>query len=193
MRRRTTTTTCLLALGLVAGGAALSGCSAADAAPAPAPTDTAGIGAWPSFLPTPTAAGEARGSVADPAMSYAGSPVLVTLPSGTTVTANVQGPSYPADEGAGADDVPCTFTIQLSAASAAVDLSTARFDVVDSETGGDHVLKPTAGGTVPANVPAGRTVSFALTATVPSGEGFVRFAPDGTRDVAGWDYVAETD
>ncbi|HEY0117194.1 MAG TPA: hypothetical protein VGC04_00265 [Cellulomonas sp.] len=188
MTRRTTTTAALLVVG---GVAVLSGCSAAGAAPAP--TDTAGIGGWPTFLPTPTPGAQARGDVTDPAMSYAGSPVLVTLPSGTTLTADVQGPSYPPDEGAGADSVPCTFTIELRDASAPVDLSAARFDVVDSETGADHLLQPAGGTAIPGTVEPGRTVTFDLVATVPSGEGFVRFAPDGTRDVAGWDYVAETD
>jgi len=56
-----------------------------------------------------------------------------------------------------------------------------------------QALNPAEGTSVPAAVPAGQTVTLRLVATVPGGEGLVRYAPDGTHTVAAWDYVAETD
>jgi hypothetical protein len=173
---------------LLAGAAVLSGCSSST--PAPAATAT-GIGDWPSFLPSPTAAGAAHGSAANPALSYAGSPVVIAT-GGGTVTVNVQGPTYPGDTKVGADSVQCTFTVVLSDASAPIALDHARFDVLD-HTGQVHDLTPPAGQTVPATVQPGATATFELAATVPSGEGMLRYAVDGAGTAAAWDYVAETD
>jgi hypothetical protein len=124
-------------------------------------------------------------------MSYAGSPVIVDLGRGS-VTVNVQGPSYPADTKVGALRVACTFTVVLSEAGRAVDLGAADFNVLD-HAGAVHVLRPVPGATVPAAVRPDQPVTLHLVATVPSGEGLLRYAPDGGDTAAAWDYVAETD
>ena len=181
---RTTRPALLVATGLIL----LSGCAAAPAATSSA----AGIGEWPSFLPTPTAAGLAHGSAADPAMSYAGSPVIVAI-GDAEVLVDLEGPSYPADTKVGADSVHCTFRVTLSGATAGVDLAGAAFDLLDN-AGTVHELVVNPATPLPKVVRPGRTVELTLTTTVPSGEGFVRFYPDGGPDAAaGWDYVAETD
>jgi hypothetical protein len=188
MTRRKTTLVVLL----VACAAVLAGCAHGGATPAAAArTQTAGIGDWPTFLPTPSDAGRSHGSAADPAMSYAGSPVVITLDQGT-VTANVQGPTFPAGTKLGATQVACTFAVVLSDASRAVALDTARFDVLDHQ-GTAHALQPASGQTLPATVQPGQTVTLDLVATVPAGEGQLRYAPDGTHTAAAWDYVVETD
>jgi hypothetical protein len=176
------------AAAILAGLVVLCGCSAGTTPPTS--TDS-GIGDWPTFLPSPSAAGIARGSVDSPAMSYSGSPVIVTTGDGE-VRMDVEGPSYPADTKVGADQVVCTFTITFSGASAAVSLETARFDVVD-HSGVRHALTKLAGSSIPATVSPGQSVVVKLQATLPSGEGFLRFFPTGTAAAAGWDYVAETD
>ncbi len=178
-------TTAVAAL-LVAGATMLAGCSSST--PVPAAT---GIGAWPSFLPSPTAPGTAHGSTADPALSFSGSPVVVEV-AGATVTVDVQGPAYPAGTALNATQVDCTFTVVLRDASAPVALDKARFDVLD-RTGAVHDLAPVAGSSSPTTVRPGATTTLELTATVPSGEGMLRYAPDGTGTAAAWDYVAETD
>lgn len=180
---RTARPALLVATGLIL----LSGCAAAPAATSSA----AGIGEWPSFLPTPSAAGLAHGSTTDPAMSYAGSPVLVTI-GDAEVLVDLEGPAYPADTKVGADSVHCTFRVTLSGATARVDLAGASFDLLDN-AGTVHRLAVDPSTPLQAVRP-GRTVALTLTTTVPSGEGFVRFYPDGGPDAAaGWDYVAETD
>jgi hypothetical protein len=173
---------------LLAGATVLGGCSSSHPSPAAPAT---GFGAWPSFLPSPTTAGTAHGSTADPALSYSGSPVVVDL-GGTTVTVDVQGPAYPAGTALNAPQVVATFTVVLTDASAPVALGTAHFDVVD-HTGAVHELAPAAGRSIPATVRPGSTTTLELTATVPTGEGMLRYAPDGTGTAAAWDYVAETD
>ena len=173
---------------IIAALVVLSGCSAAGATPTPSGT---GIGDWPTFLPTPSAEGIAHGSPANPAMSYAGSPVIVAL-DGAEMTVDVEGPSYPADTKLGADRVACTFTVTLRSASTNVELRAARFDLLD-HSGAVHPLRLIKGTSIPRTLRPGQTVQVRLTTTVPSGEGFVRFYPKGSAAAAGWDYVAETD
>jgi len=198
-RRRRGARAAVVVLALAAG-AALCGCSSPavsspavsssavspDGAPSPEGT---GIGAWPTFLPSPTPDGLARGSATDPALSFPGSPVLADLGTGT-VTVDVEGPSYPAGTPAGASQVACTFTVVFSDATTPVALGASRFDVLDHD-GAVHPALPAPGTTVPPTLEPGTTVTLSLVSTVPSGEGLLRWAPDGTHQVAGSDYVAE--
>jgi len=89
-------------------------------------TGCQGIGEWPTFLPTPSAEEVAHGSPSNPAMSFAGSPVVVAV-EGAELTVDLEGPSYPADTKLGADRVACTFTVTLRSATTAIDLAEARF------------------------------------------------------------------
>jgi hypothetical protein len=131
-----------------------------------------------------------HGSVASPAMSYTGSPVVVSTGSGD-LGIDVQGPAYPSSTKVGATSVPCTFTVTLSGASAAVGLARAHFDLLD-HLGVVHQVKVVS-GSIPSTVRPGQSVTVHLTATVPSGEGLLRFYPSSAGSASGWDYVAETD
>ena len=173
---------------VVAALLVLSGCSVAGAT---TPPGGAGIGDWPTFLPTPSAEGVAHGSPTNPAMSFAGSPVIIAL-GGSELTVDVEGPSYPADTKLGADRVACTFTVELRSASVEVELRGARFDLLD-HSGVVHRLRSIKGTSIPRILRPGQAVQVQLMTTVPSGEGFVRFYPSGSTAAAGWDYVAETD
>lgn len=155
-----------------------------------------GIGAWPSFLPSPSANSMPTGTLADPVMSYPGNPVQVVLSTGR-VEMLVAGPKYPDSTKVGADKVPCTFTITFSHATptsgTAVSLAGARFDVLDSE-GGIHQLKLASGSHLPVSVAPGATATVQVGATLPSGEGLLRYYPVPKQGAIGaWDYVAETD
>lgn len=150
-----------------------------------------GIGDLPSFLPTPTSNGVAHGSAASPAMSYPGSPVIVELATGH-VTVEVAGPSLPPDTKLNADQVVCTFTITLRDADTTVPLAASQFDVLD-HNGGVRPLASASTTTVPAQVDPHQTVTVTVYATLPSGEGLLRYHPTPSAVVAAWDYVAETD
>lgn len=162
----------------------ISGCAAVQ------PSGTgSGIGDLPSFLPTPTANSVAHGSADSPAMSYPGSPVIVKLATGH-VTVDVDGPALPSDTQLNAVQVVCTFTVTLRDADTTVPLVSSQFDVLD-HTGVVHPLSTSA--TVPTQVDPQGSVTFTLYATLPSGEGLIRYHPIGDAVVAAWDYVAETD
>jgi hypothetical protein len=122
-------------------------------------------------------------------MSYPGSPVTVELAMGH-VTVDVAGPSLPPDTTLNADQVVGTFTITLRDADTTIAVAASQFDVLD-HNGGVHPLAASA--TVPAHVEPHQNVTFALYATLPSGEGLLRYHPAASAVVAAWDYVAETD
>jgi hypothetical protein len=164
----------------------ISGCAAVQ------PSGTgSGIGDLPSFLPIPTANDVAHGSADSPAMSYPGSPVIVQLATGH-VTVDVEGPALPSDTQLNAVQVVCTFTVTLRDSDTTVPLAPTQFDVLD-HTGAVHPLAPAASTTVLARVDPHQTVTLKLSATLPSGEGLIRYHPIGGAVVAAWDYVAETD
>jgi hypothetical protein len=167
----------------------VAGCSASGAVPASG--TASGIGDLPTFLPTGTSDGVARGSADSPAMSYPGRPVIVQLATGH-VTVDVEGPSFPPDTKLNADQVVCTFTITLRDSDTTVPLAASQFDVLD-HTGGVHPLAVATSTTLPGTVVPGQATTFTLSATLPSGEGLIRYHPAGERAVAAWDYVAETD
>jgi hypothetical protein len=168
----------------------ITGCTAAPAAVQPSVT-ASGIGDWPSFLPTPSAHGIAHGSADSPAMSYPGSPVIVQLATGR-ITVDVEGPTLPPDTNLNAEQVVCTFTITLRDSDTVVPLVASQFDVLD-HTGGVHALALVASTTAPAQVDPHQTVTLKLAATLPSGEGMLRYHPAEGVVVAAWDYIAETD
>ena len=84
----------------------VAGCSSAPGGQSG--STASGIGDLPTFLPSASANVVAHGSADSPAMSYAGSPVVVQLATGH-VTVDVQGPAFPPDTKLGADQVVCTF------------------------------------------------------------------------------------
>jgi hypothetical protein len=172
-----------LAVVALAAVATLSGCAAAAAHPAPT-----GIGAWPTFLPSPPPASTAHGDAASPALSYAGSPVDVTTADGR-VHVDVQGPQADPGTPLDAETVGATFTVTLSGAKSTIPLAPASFDVLD-HLGSTHQV--VALDPLPDSIAPGTTTTVRLRSLLPAGEGLLRFAPAGD-DLAAWDFVLETD
>lgn len=181
------------ALGLMSCTGLLAGCSATGAndPPSPASSSESGIGSWPTFLPSPTPQGTPTGSLDSPAMSYPGSPVIVHVGTARALM-DVEGPSYPADTKVGAEEVRCTFTIEISGATAPISMKTASFSVLDSQ-GGLHQLTAVPHQKVPDQLEPGHRYRLAVVGVVPAGEGLLRYSPTTAGAVAAWDYVAETD
>lgn len=184
-----------LAVAAVVAALALAGCSAGGS-PSPSPSgnvaEQLAAKSLPSWLPTPSAGGQAVGTAKDPAMSYQGVPVLIKLDRGDALTMNVVGPTAPPGTKVGAEKADLTWTVTVSDATATIPLSLAQFNVQD-ESGAYHGVTASDGGTIPASIKPGETVTFAVHTVAASGEGMVRWAPDGNRVVALWDYVAELD
>jgi len=181
------------ALGLALSAGLLVGCSGPGPGPAPAASSgpEPGIGAWPTFLPSPTPQGVPEGSLRSPAMTYPGSPVLLHVGAAQALW-DVEGPSYPSDTKVGAEEVRCTFTLTIREVSAPISMRTTSFDVLDSH-GGLHRLAAAPHHAVPDRLEPGRDYTLALVGVLPAGEGLLRYYPSTRGAVAAWDFVAETD
>ncbi len=110
---------------------------------------------------------------------------------GGRVRALVVGPSVPEE---GQFPVPettsCTFTVTLDRAGGVVPLRASAFTIVD-EVGKIHHprVPPCAAGARRAG-PA--TVTFLVQAVLPTGNGRLRWAPEGT-PIVSWDFDVEID
>jgi hypothetical protein len=81
----------------------------------------------------------------------------------------------------------------MSGATGPVPVSAADFTSIDEE---NNVYRPVfvAGQPKPpAVLRPGRKISFELRAVEATGEGLMRWAPDGRNIVAKWDFVVEND
>jgi hypothetical protein len=168
------------------------------------PATSAKYGGLPAWLPKPKVAVRriVQASAAHPWLSaIEGDTVAVHLARGH-VLATVVGPSVPAyvadraqdDDDGDSDTAPCTFTVTFSSAAGVVPLDASAFTVLD-ERGQIHRLRVTSagGGSAPARVTPGRPVTLTMAATLPEGEGALRWAPDGPRVIAGWVFGLELD
>ena len=133
------------------------------------------------------------GSTARPGLTVAGGTVQVSTPE-FSVLASVNGPVVP---GEGLPVIQrfttCTWTISLSHVRGSVPISVADFDTIDHlQTTYTLALVP-GQPKLPATLHAGQTVTFKVRAVMPTGEGLLRWAPDGKNIVAKWDYQVEND
>jgi hypothetical protein len=133
-------------------------------------------------------------TAAEPRLAVQGDTVAVRLPRGM-VLATLVGPVVPEE---GEFPVPetsrCTFTVTFTSASGVVPLGGKAFTIVD-ELGHVHdpVVTARGGGPVPARVPPGRTVTLTVTDVLPTGDGGVRWSPQGAKPIVAWDFDVEID
>jgi hypothetical protein len=155
------------------------------------------LGSYPSFLPKSTlhqpTDSVLTGTPQRPALANEGDAVRVKA-SGFSVLVTVTGPQVPG-EGlpfqANADT--CTWVVTLSGATGSVPISAADFTAIDDQ---NNVYKPAfvPGRPKPPTVlKPGQNISFELRAVEATGEGLMRWAPDGHDIVAKWDFVVEND
>jgi hypothetical protein len=133
------------------------------------------------------------GTVANPGLTVNGGYVQVTTPTFSAL-AVVNGPVVP---GEGLPVIQgfttCTWTISISHVRGTVPLSVADFDSIDHQ---QTVYKPAlvpGEAPLPATLRTGQSLSFKIRSVMPTGEGLMRWAPDGDHIVAKWDYQVEND
>jgi hypothetical protein len=181
----------------------LAGCAAAAAHPAaqhPAARHSASgihFGGYASYLPRDTLHYRndttLTGTVQRPALTSEGDAVIVKTPA-WSVLVTVTGPQVPG-EGLPyqAPTTTCTWVVTMSGATGPVPVSAADFSSIDDL---GNVYRPAfvAGQPTPPKVlRPGMKVSFELRVVEATGEGLMRWAPDGTHIVAKWDFVVEND
>lgn len=159
-------------------------------------TPAAKYGQIPSWLPTAKipVGRLVTASAARPWLAVQGDTVVVRLARGR-VHALTVGPTVP-EEGQFPvpKTTPCSFLMTFTAASGTVPINPKAFTIAD-ELG--HIHRPTVtrigGGRPPAQVLPGHTVTLAVRAVLPTGDGALRWAPQGTTPVVSWDFDVEID
>jgi hypothetical protein len=133
------------------------------------------------------------GTVANPGLTVNGGYVQVKTPTFSAL-AVVNGPVVP---GEGLPVIQqfttCTWTISLSHVKGTVPISVADFDSINHlQTVYTMTLVP-GQPPLPTSLHTGQSLSFEVRAVMPTGEGLMRWAPDGNNIVAKWDYQVEND
>jgi hypothetical protein len=152
-------------------------------------------GALPGFLPRLSRQPDSvlAGSVARPAITSEGDGVEVRL-AGGSVLVKVTGPEVPG-EGLPyqARATTCTWTVTLTGATRRVRITVGDFTTLD-HVGAVYHPRPVPGQpALPPSIGPGQTVTFELRAVMLTGEGLMRWAPDGVHIVAKWDFEVEND
>lgn len=158
-------------------------------------------GEIPSWLPKPAAPSDAMvsASAAHPVLAAVeGDTVDAHLYAGSAYVTGV-GPaaatSAPAGGRAGTGGSalsPTTFLFTIASARGAVPLRAGAFSIL---TAAGQILHPTVtlrgGGRLPARATPGKPVNLTLSASLPEGQGALRWAPDGNRVLVAWLYQFE--
>lgn len=155
-----------------------------------------GYGGFPSFLPSDTVqAGSAHqvvdASATDPVLATQGDTVRVHLTTGTALV-TATGPDVPVTGQAHrAPTSPATWHLVVTTVAGAVTVLPDQFQAVDSQ-GGIHALR--ALQKPQTTVPAGSATRFDLFSDAfPTGQGRLRWIPNGHLAPVEWDFVVETD
>ena len=162
----------------------------------PAAAATTRYGQIPSWLPQPKVqVGRlARASSAHPWLAIEGDTVSVRLARGRVLATTV-GPVVP-EEGRFPVPAtsPCRFTITFTAATGSVPLRAGAFTILDELS---HLHDPrvtlAGGGPIPRAVAPGHTVTLSVSDILPTGNGQLRWAPEGSKPIVSWDFDVEID
>jgi hypothetical protein len=192
-RHRRLLTTCLIIL-VAAGIASYWAESLTSHAAVPASDNK--YGGLPSWLPkAKVPVGRIlQASSVKPQLGIEGDTFVVHV-GGTEVTATAVGPQVPSEgQFPVPPTTPCTFDVTLANASGTISLRQQDFTTVD-EFGDLHSLRVTlqGGGRMPASIRPGQTVTLALTAVLPTGNGTLRWSPGSSKPIASWDFAVEID
>ena len=174
---------------VVLAGCLLSGCTA-PASPQP------GQGSTPAFLREVSAPPDHQtsdGSAEHPAIVSQGDAVRVHLRA-AVLQARVTGPATGPATGAGHTlRTRCTWTVELTQATAPVPLDLTRFLISDTGAHAYHPVLAAGDPPLPRSLLPGSTLRFHLQATLPNGEAILRWAPQDDTIPASWDFTVEND
>lgn len=204
------------AAGALLAAAALGGCGSSNAPRSPSSSSTATqTYAAARVIGTPSARGSTARYGTPPAwlpkakvrvgrivtatpshpwLAIEGDTVSVRLPTGRALMTSV-GPRVP-EEGRFPvpQTSPCSFVVTFAAVRGTLPLRAAAFSFLN-EHGATQRAHVTArgGGGLPARLTAGHPVTLTVSATLPTGNGQLRWAPVGSQPTASWDFDVEID
>lgn len=159
-----------------------------------APHQRTGLGPLPSYLRTATAQPVDRivtATHARPQLAVQGVAVDVDLPTGR-VQALVSGPAVPPFVTPPPPSVTAVFTITLAHTSGTVPVRLSDISITDQLGRSFHPTLVVGEKPPPATAPTGSTLTFRVTAVMPTGEGRIYWSPGG-KPIVGWDFIVEND
>lgn len=177
----------------VAGAALLAALALGAGACGKSASDT--YGSLPGFLPASTGHPDSAltGTVARPAITSEGDQVVARV-GGRSVVVTVTGPAVPG-EGLPyqARATTCTWTVTLAHATGPIRLAARDWTTLDHLGTVYRTAYVPGRRRPPAVLRPGQRVTFELRTVMETGEGLMRWAPDGVHIVAKWDFEVETD
>jgi hypothetical protein len=170
---------------------AASGCGSSSHAAA---HPQLGFGTLPPYLPKNTAPVDriVTASPGRPQLAVQGVSLQVDLPEGR-VLATVTGPQVPPFVAPPPPEVTATFNISLAHASGTVPVRLTDFTITDQLGRTFEPTLVTGEAAPPPSVRPGPTVSFQVTAVMPTGDGRLHWSPTGSPPIASWDFIVEND
>ncbi|MFZ0091673.1 MAG: hypothetical protein WAL63_19375 [Solirubrobacteraceae bacterium] len=153
-------------------------------------------GAIPSWIPKSnvTVGRIVTATPAHPWLAIEGDTVRVELAAGATMMTSV-GPQVP-EEGQFPvpQTTPCRFVVTFAAVHGSIPLSRRAFSFLSEHGHGTAArVALRGGGRLPSRITSGAPVTLSVSARLPTGNGELRWAPDGTAPVASWDFDVEID
>jgi hypothetical protein len=182
-------------VGLCALAIGLAGCSSSGAADPSASSVEQSYGSLPTYLPSSAIIPDSilTGTADRPALTTEGDAVDVAVGS-ASVQATVSGPVVPGEGLPKQQEATtCTWTVTLSRATTTMPIDIADFTSLDHLGAVYKVAAVPGQPRIPRSIAPGQTRRFELRAVMPTGEGLMRWAPDGDKILASWDFEVETD
>lgn len=182
----------VLAVVTVAGLAACSNSSHPAAPPSSQPP--LGFRSAPSFLPTATEPVDrvVTATPAHPQLAVQGVGVEVDLASGHGLV-TVTGPKVPPFSAPPPPAVTATFAVTISQVSGTIPITPADLTITDQLGRSFHPILVAGEKQPPPTLAAGRSLTFHVTAVMPTGEGRIYWSPTRHHPVVGWDFIVEND
>jgi len=109
------------------------------------------------------------------------------------VLATVSGPQVPPFVTPPPPAVTAVFTVSLAQVSGTVPLRLADFTITDQLGRTFRPTLVTGESAPPATAPVETTLTFRLTAVMPTGEGRLHWSPTGGSPIVSWDFIVEND
>ncbi len=129
-----------------------------------------------------------------PWLAIEGDTVRVRLSAGRTLMTSV-GPAVPKEgEFPVPQTSPCRFVVTFASVHGSIPISHNAFSFLSEhgKTTQAHVTLR-GGGRLPSKITAGDPVTLNVSATLPTGNGQLRWTPDGRTPVVAWDFDVEID
>jgi len=171
--------------------------SQSTASPASASSgSSATYGTLPSWLPKSTipVGRVVHASAAHPWLAVEGDTVIVSTAHGTSATTAVG----PYNDSTGMFPLPrflrSTFVVTFKDTAGQIPITPRAFVIVDEHGRVYHPrVESSSGGTAPTHIATGAPVAIRVIVNLAEGSGLLRWSPDGTHTIVGWDYTNEYD